>query len=224
MKKSFYFFIWLIVSLGTTSCEDKETHIQKPSKNITVAEKKQRFKTLLLPPINEVYITLMNQYKQTKKWIKNNSHKDDLLNLQQYYKVNNNKDLLKALKPHPKSIALAQSAMESGWATSRFTIEANNLFGIWSFNKNEPRIRSSQKRGNKIIWIKKYPNIKASISDYYYLLATSSAFKSFRRLKMRTNNPFLLVKKLDRYSELGSKYTSEIATMIRYNNFTKYDK
>ena len=91
-----------------------------------------------------------------------------------------------ALKPHPKSIALAQAAMESSWATSRFFTEANNVFGVWSFNESEPRIAAGKKRGNKTIWVKKYHSIKASMQDYYRTLARGVAFSEFRKLKMET--------------------------------------
>ena len=35
----------------------------------------------------------------------------------------------------PASLVLAQSANESGWGTSRFAIEARNMFGIWCFRE-----------------------------------------------------------------------------------------
>lgn len=35
----------------------------------------------------------------------------------------------------PASLALAQAAMESAWGTSRFAVQANNLFGQWCYTK-----------------------------------------------------------------------------------------
>jgi len=128
-----------------------------------------------------------------------------------------------ALKPHPISITLAQAAMESSWGTSRFFKEANNLFGIWSFNKKEPRIAASGQRGTKTIWLKKYSSVEDSVTDYYKNLGRSFAFKEFREEKMLSNNPYILVTKLDRYSEKGSKYGEELTSMMSYNKFLKYD-
>ncbi len=41
---------------------------------------------------------------------------------------------------------------------------------------------------------------------------------------MQTNDPYKLVKKLDRYSEIGAKYGKELTSMIKYNKFYLYDK
>ena len=128
-----------------------------------------------------------------------------------------------ALKPHPKSIAIAQAAMESSWATSRFFREANNVFGVWSFNEDEPRIAALKKRGDKTIWVKKYNTVEEAVYDYYRTLARSGAFAEFRQTKMITSDPFILVTKLDRYSEKGSVYGEELISIIKFNKFNNYD-
>ena len=146
---------------------------------MTVAEKKARFKSLLLPAINSVYHELTEQYQTIKEDIEQNKNPTTLSKLRAEYKATNNEELLAALKPHPKSIALAQAAMESSWATSRFSRQANNIFGVWSFDKDEPRIAAGEQRGDKTIWVKKYASIEASVRDYYRVLARGSAFKAF---------------------------------------------
>ncbi|MEA2091937.1 MAG: glucosaminidase domain-containing protein, partial [Campylobacterota bacterium] len=151
-------------------------------------------------------------------------YRNEISNLKKIYKVETDKELLMAIKPHPRSIAIAQAAMESAWATSRFFKKANNIFGVWSFSKNEPRIAAGETRGTKTIWLRKYTNIKDSVRDYYKTLARSPAFKKFRELKMKTDDPYRLVKKLDRYSEIGDKYAEELTSMIKYNKFYLYDK
>ena len=40
---------------------------------------------------------------------------------------------------------------------------------------------------------------------------------------METNDPHVLVKKLDRYSEKGKVYGKELTAIIKYNNFDEYD-
>ena len=130
-----------------------------------------------------------------------------------------------ALKPHPQSIVIAQAAMESAWGTSRFIKEANNIFGMWSINKNEPRIPAAEKRnGTKTIWLKKFDTLEDSIRAYYKLLATSKAYKQFRITRFQTDNPYEIAKKLNHYSELGEKYTKEVISIIKYNELTQYDK
>lgn len=185
--------------------------------------KKQNFYNLVVPAVNQVYTELDTQYKLIQHDVEQNDINTSLVReMMKKYKAKDYQDLLQRMKPHPKSVALAQAAMESGWATSRFTKVANNLFGVWSFNKNEPRVPASQKRGNKTIYVKKYKTIADSIRDYYKVLATGRAFSEFRAQKMRSEDPYKLVKKLDKYSEKGSEYGKELAQVIRYNKFYNY--
>ncbi len=196
----------------------------KTAPTISVAKKKADFKAAIIPSVTKIYGDLMQQYQQVAEAIETASDNDKLAALRQEYRATDNAELLMALKPHPQSIAIAQAALESSWATSRFYREANNVFGVWSFNANEPRIAAGKKRGDKTIWIKKYGSVEDSIRDYYRTLARGDAFKEFRQLKMETNNPFELVTKLDRYSELGAEYGDELAAIIRFNKFDSYDQ
>ena len=50
----------------------------------------------------------------------------------------------------PASLVLAQSANESGWGTSRFAIEARNMFGIWCFREGCGINRSSGQQGKNM--------------------------------------------------------------------------
>ena len=191
---------------------------------MTVQEKKARFSSLIVPAVNHVYEDLMTRYEEIKKITAAGQSNDEIEALKIEYKATTNSELLMALKPHPRSIAIAQAAMESSWATSRFFREANNIFGVWSFDEDEPRIAALQKRGDKTIWVKKYSNIEDAVYDYYRTLARSSAFSEFRQTKMITDDPFVLVTKLDRYSEKGSVYGEELTSIIKFNKFNDYDK
>ena len=185
--------------------------------------KKENFLKLVAPAVDKVYLELDAKYKLLKSHIDNNDTNNLLVEkYMKKYKATNHQDLLQRIKPHPKSVALAQAAMESGWATSRFTKVANNLFGVWSFNKNEPRVPASQKRGNKTVYVKKYASVDESIRDYYKVLATGRAFNEFRAQKMRSEDPYKLVKKLDKYSEKGAEYGKELTQVIKYNKFYNY--
>jgi len=190
---------------------------------MTVQEKKARFKSLIIPAVDTVYANLMKQYLEIKSTIEAGKTSGELETLMKEYKASTNDELLMALKPHPKSIAIAQAAMESSWATSRFFREAYNIFGVWSFDENEPRIAALKKRGNKTIWVKKYDSIEDAVHDYYRTLARSEAFAEFRQTKMQTSDPFILVTMLDRYSEKGSAYGEELTSIIKFNKFDQYD-
>ncbi|MFT6255153.1 MAG: Bax protein [Granulosicoccus sp.] len=191
---------------------------------MTVQEKKAKFSALIVPAVNTVYANLMRQYEEVKKILDAGKSSDAIEKLKVEYKATTNSELLMALKPHPKSIAIAQAAMESSWATSRFFREANNAFGVWSFNEDEPRIAALKKRDDKTIWVRKYRTVEEAVYDYYRTLARSNAFAEFRQAKMISNDPFILVTKLNAYSEKGSVYGEALASIIKFNKFDNYDK
>lgn len=205
---------------------EKEQYEKSLISNISVSEKKANFLKIVVPPLDEVYEEELSYFNEIKVVIKENPNNIILESLKKEYKAKDNLELLMALKPHPKSITLAQAAIESAWGESRFFMEANNLFGVWSYNKNEPRIAASSLRGEKTIWLKKYPTVKAAIKDYYKTLSRSWAFKEFRELnyKKANQNPYLLVEKLQKYSEKGVIYTRKLSAMISYNKFIRFDE
>jgi Bax protein len=191
--------------------------------NMTIQGKKKRFRALLVPAIDQVYREFDRRYLEVAEAIKIGADGARIEKLKVEYRAEDAEELLAALKPHPQSIALAQAAMESAWGTSRFFVRANNVFGVWSFDKDEPRIAAGEQRGDKTIWVKKYDSIHASVKDYYRVLARGDAFQDFRALRMKTDNPYELVKKLDRYSEKGEEYGKELTSMISFNKFGEYD-
>ena len=225
--KQVYLLLFIVISLLTTNSlasTPKYTAINVPKK-MTVAVKKERFYYLLAPAIDKVYNELLAQFNEVKKDLKSGSNAAKIEKLKTTYKVKSDKALLLALKPHPQSIALAQAAMESAWGTSRFFVKANNVFGMWSVNKNEPRIAAGEKRGGtKTIWLKKFDSIEDSVREYYKMMGRGRAYKDFRDVRYATNDVNKIVKELDNYSEIGEKYTKELSSMIRYNKLTKYDK
>lgn len=209
----------IIIAAVIYKVTEKEPELPK----MTVQEKKARFKSLIVPAVDTVYAELMARYEEVKATIDAGGTNDDIEALKVEYKASNNEELLMALKPHPKSIAIAQAAMESSWATSRFFNVAYNIFGVWSFDEDEPRVAALKKRGDKTIWVKKYDSIEAAVYDYYRTLGRSSAFAEFRQTRMETEDPFVLVTKLDKYSEKGALYGEELTSIIKFNKFDQYD-
>ncbi len=191
--------------------------------NLTVQQKKQKFKDTLVPIITAVYKTLEDQYKAVLRDMQTDHNHKFIETLKVEYKAKTDEELLAALKPHPISIVLAQSAIESAWLTSRFTKKAKNIFGVWSFNKNEPRIEANESRGVKKIYLKKYKTFKGSIVDYYKTLGKTWAYHEFRIQRTFTNDPYKLVEYLTSYSEKGTEYTDTLKQMIKYNKFDEFD-
>lgn len=201
----------------------KKINKVKKTKPITVSEKKSNFKKVLVPIVTKVYNQLEEQYSYIRKSIQTKTNQEQIENLKKIYDVDTNEKLLHAIKPHPISIVLAQAAIESAWLTSRFAKEANNIFGVWSFNKKEPRIAANGTRGTKKIYLKKYNSLEESVSDYYKSIAKSWAYPHFRYLRTVNDDPYVLVKGLTSYSEKGEEYTKLLASMIRSNKFDKFD-
>ncbi len=198
--------------------------VQKPEKPLSVAQKKQRFKDLLLPAIDSAYAKLEKQHDEIKELIKKEPTHPKIDKLKAEYKAKSNQDLLLKLKPHPKSVTLSQAAIESAWGTSRFFYKANNVFGVWSFNKSEPRIAAGETRGEKTIYLKKYRTIEDSVLDYYKTLAKGRPYHKFRARNYTDPNPYVLVTHLDSYSEKRGEYGRILISVIGHNKFTQYDE
>jgi len=192
---------------------------------MSVQEKKARFIKIVLPEIERVYSELDTKYHKIQLLIKNGeTNSTQVQKLMKSYSASSPEDLLERIKPHAKSVALAQAAIESAWATSRFYKEANNLFGIWARKKSKNKISANEKRGKKTIYIKKYTTLYDSVRDYYKILATVRAYRLFRQEKIKSNNPYLLTRGLNSYSEIGAEYGKRLNSMIRHNKFYKIDE
>ncbi len=227
LKKDF-----LKTKIGTVEKQKFITKIvvKKPVKkkkvkkvNVSVKQKKQRFQDILVPIVTEVYNILQRQFEDVRRDISQNKNLQYIEKLKEEYKADSNEKLLQALKPHPISITLAQGAIESAWLTSRFTTSANNIFGVWSFRKNEPRIEATGTRGTKKIYLKKYKTFKAAVYDYYKNIAKNWAYVEFREKRVQTNNPYELTPYLGSYSEKKEAYIHTLNRMIEYNKFDRFD-
>ena len=220
-------FLLLSISLlGAKEIEQQYRADIVPA-HMSIKEKKRRFYALVVPPIQKVYKDLHFRYLSVKKLIDANisTHGNGTLKfLKKRYNVHTDEELLKALKPHPPSIAIAQAAIESAWGTSRFFRQANNIFGMWNKNKNAKRIAASvQREGHFTVWLSKYDTLEASVVAYYFTLAKGKKYQLFRELRYYCDDIFAMITQLDQYSERGVAYTEEIASVIRHNNLQRYD-
>lgn len=213
----------VVNATASDGCKGKNYIPGLVPENMSVAEKKLRFRCLVEADLDAVFTELNTRYQQVLLAVNQDNDSEKLGRWRTKYEVDTNQDLLIAIKPHPRSIAIAQAAIESGWGTSRLFTEANNLFGIRPFDSSEARIITIEKRGEKSVWIRKYDSIRESIVDYYLVLGRASAYEEFRQLKMTTVDPHKLVSKLINYSERKLGYVKELSSMIRYNKFYELD-
>jgi len=194
---------------------------------LEVSKKKQKFFHMILPAILISKANLEIKRERVLSLINtplNKMDEDDVDFLEALYTKYKTKDIRKLanrLKTHPVSIVLAQAAIESSWGESRFFKQGNNLFGMWSYNKNEPRIKARGNRNGKSIYVKKYANISDAVDDYFAVIGRG-AYKSFRKQRNITDNPLVLVNYLVNYCEL-SNYPSKLRKFIVRNKLRKFD-
>tara|TARA_Y100001972_G_scaffold129066_1_gene193897 strand:+ start:2933 stop:3757 length:825 start_codon:yes stop_codon:yes gene_type:complete len=192
---------------------------------LTVQENKEKFIAVVLPAILIVKHRVRQDLRKVKDLVltDNWSKKDSLFYQAQLDRFNADSpfDLIIRMHTHPTSIALAQAVVESGWGTSRFFSEANNLFGIWSYNPDRPRIAAKSNTGN--VHLRKYEDISGSIVDYFETIARARAYRNFRIASYETGDINKLLPHLSSYSERGTEYVDQLRTIIDQNNFQQYD-
>lgn len=195
---------------------------------LPLAEAKAKFISAILPAIlvakHKVFSTRnkLIRLREKEKW--NGADSAFYIQSKNTYHGKNLEELNTKLLTLPNSIVLAQAAVETGWGESRFFIQASNLFGIWSFNASESRIAAGKNRNNKTIFLRSYDDMSTSITDYFEVLARASAYKSLRKARLQTSDPFLLIPHLKNYSERRNWYINQLRTVIRQNNLTQYDE
>ncbi len=191
-------------------------------------EAKQLFISVILPAILIAKHDIKNSRDIMKGLLdkKNWEEKDSLeyKRLAKRYKASNLETLLRRMCTIPTSIVLAQAAVESGWGKSRFFVEGNNVFGIWSYNSNEPRLQASTKREEGAIHVRAYEDISGSIGDYFKTLGTSRAYRRLRAALQETNDPDLLLPHLKYYSERRLDYVDQLRKIIHQNDLQQYDQ
>lgn len=130
--------------------------------------------------------------------------------------------LLRRVDAVPVDMALAQAAKESGWGTSRFTREANNLFGVWTWNE-EQGLRPERRPEGATHFVRVFPDLETSVRNYVYTLNVGDAYDDLRRMREQrraAGQPLRgleMAEGLGRYSERGHAYVEEIRQMIRSN-------
>jgi Bax protein len=122
----------------------------------------------------------------------------------------------------PLNLALAQAAKESGWGTSRFAREGNNLYGQRCFTKGCGIVPAGRAEG-ATHEVRRFDTAAASVQSYIHNLNTNNAYRRFRlmrrlqRLEGKEPDGFILAESLPRYSERRYRYLDEIREMMRVN-------
>ena len=116
----------------------------------------------------------------------------------------------------PKEMIVAQAVLESGWGRSRFANEANNLFGIRTFDKSDNWMLPETKKNWTGWGVKVYSSKCASVRDYVRIINEVWAYEELRMA--RAENPNISAEELSlhlyRFST-NPKYTKLVINIIR---------
>ncbi|WP_257264288.1 glucosaminidase domain-containing protein [Endozoicomonas sp. ONNA2] len=136
--------------------------------------------------------------------------------------------LLTCVDRIPASLALAQSANETAWGTSRFARQGNNFFGQWCFTPGCGIVPGARPEG-ETYEVQKFKDVAASVHAYMHNLNTNGQYKALRELreqKRARQEPVTgadLVHGLRAYSARGDEYVQELLSMINSNKLLQYD-
>ena len=109
---------------------------------------------------------------------------------------------------------IGQAALESGWGTSRFATEGNNLFGIRTWTKETPHLLPVGIEQWPGWGVRVFPSKCDSVKEYVRLLNEHPAYEDFRELRLKTNDPIALIKTLDKFSTTKD-YDVRVIRMIK---------
>jgi Bax protein len=137
-------------------------------------------------------------------------------------------ELLRKIDIIPSSLTLAQAANESAWGQSRFAQEANNLFGIWTYDKDKGLKPGNREQGKKHL-VRIFDDIGESVRYYMHMLNSHPAYDGLRRIREdlrasgQTIDGHTLAAGLEKYSAKGQQYIDLIQSLIRQNKWARLD-
>ena len=206
--------------------EIKKIENTKKRKNLFI----QIVLPLILEENNRIRVDRRKLFSILNKNINSNVEKRWInKKFKQYGVVNKDLSTLKIrMDMVPVSLAIAQSAKETGWGTSRFGLEGKALFGQWTWEGEG--IKPSGADTNSTHKVMKFKVLKASVRAYIRNLNTHRSYKSFRRerAEQRDNfekfNSLELANHLDKYAETGKEYVKILKQIIKQNSLTDFDK
>ena len=138
------------------------------------------------------------------------------------------KELLRKIDIIPSSLALAQAANESAWGQSRFAQEANNLFGIWTYDKDKGLVPRNREQGKKHL-VRIFDDVGESVRYYMHTLNSHPAYAGLREIRedLRASGHVIdghkLAVGLEKYSGKGQQYIDIIKSLIRQNKWAQLD-
>lgn len=188
-----------------------------------VDEKKATFFRIMLPHIARENDRIR---AEREKITKGPDQTPDALFEKYDVELGNVTELLKRVDVVPASLVLSQAALESGWGTSRFARDGNNLFGMRTYDKDAKGIDPKEADGFKVMVFK---DIAASVRTYMKNLNTHNAYAKFRTARAQHHandampNGRKMTSYLTSYSEIPELYGNRLREMMDHNNLARFD-
>jgi len=217
------------------------TQASESNISISVQRKKALFFRMLLPLVIAENQYLSEQHAALVVLFSHDSlleqaeNQSWLMRLMKEYKVKGDiaddkvrRELLKRVDVIPVSLVLAQAANESGWGTSRFVRQGNNLFGEWTYKESQGLVPLERQEGKRHL-VRVFASLRESVRAYLRNLNTGSAYILLRKIRadMREKSQALdslqLAAGLEKYSERGQDYIDGIRRLIVKNNLSELD-
>lgn len=137
-------------------------------------------------------------------------------------------ELLKRIQPIPVDLMLAQSIEESGWATSRLSLQGNALFGERTWGHESEGLIPHKRKMGETFKVKAFDSLQDSVDSYADNLNSHFAYQDFRekREQLRASNQAItglaLIDTLTAYSTRRQAYLNNIKRIIKSNDLDDF--
>ena len=144
--------------------------------------------------------------------------------LKERYGAEDLDELLTKIDIIPPSLALAQSALESGWGQDDIAREANVFYGQKAWSDKDSIAGAEGER------YRAFESPAHSVQGYMFNLNTHPAYEDFRnkRAELRAGNDTLtglaLAPTLLKYSTLKQEYPKKVIKLIKGRDLDQYDE
>ena len=206
---------------------------------LPVPQKKAFFFSILLPIVQFHNETVLARRQRLVSLSKGGSDPSFLQAMAEYYALDRSvtelstradslRELLRRVDVLPPSLVLAQGAIESGWGTSRFAREGNNLYGqrVWRSDLQGMAATGVQTSRFRLAV---YSSIAASVRSYMRNLNTHPSYEELRGLRADARarkeriGGQVLAEGLMSYSTRGEEYVVDVQRLIRSNALEQFD-
>lgn len=192
-------------------------------------ERKIAFFNLMIPLIEEANDAIQNDrewllhMRDQKRWTAESRERLDRLCKAYDLECQGERQvawerLLERVDTVPIQLVLIQAVEESGWGTSRFAREGNNLFGMRCFASSCSLEHSGNGEG-----FQGFASVYDGVEAYMRNLNTHNAYQGLRenRAALRAAgsnvNALALIPSLERYSTRGNAYLATLQSLLNTN-------